>query len=131
MKNKTFIIFLCLFIAFGGIVAVAENMTESGVEIVMPIATPEPTPIPELSVYIYKDPLPIVCPVDTLVVFHSVLTNAEYYTNFQYQWMRSYDEETWEEIPGATEDTYSTPVAENKQITYYKLVVYYMDKDIE
>ena len=123
MKNKIFLIVLCMFIAFSSVVATAdtENVIESDVEVLDAIVPP----LPDLSVYIYKDPIPAVCDINTMITFYSVLTNAEYYSEFKYQWLRSHDEITWEEIPGATEETYTTPLVENTEVTYYKLRVYY------
>lgn len=112
------VLIICFFIS---IFCYADGEAESDI-----LSIPQVEEVkPELEVKIWADELGPIVPVDTKLTFYSELINAEYYNEFIYQWKGSYDRDTWEDIPGATNDTYSIILNGGIEYQYYKLAVQY------
>ena len=84
----------------------------------------EPPP-PALEIRIWHEPANESLYIGAEVTIYSSLTNNEYYTNFDYQWQFSTDCSSWEDIDGATGDTYTTILDQSNSGCYYRLVVNY------
>lgn len=123
MKFNKIISFILIFIiCFSfSIFCYADDEVESDI-----LSIPQVEELkPELKVRIWADELGPIVPVGTKLTFYSELINAEYYNEFMYQWKGSYDGDTWEDIPGATNDTYSIILNGGIEYQYYKLAVQY------
>ena len=120
--NKIISFILVLIICFSiSIFCYADGEAESDI-----LTIPQVEEIkPNLEVQIWADDIGSIIPVGTVLTFYSKLINDEYYSEFKYQWKGSNDRSSWDDIPGATDSTYSITLDENTEYLYYKLTVYY------
>jgi len=143
MKNKfCFILIICLMFTIGAIAECATptdlgedigptiepfELTPTPAPTETPTPTPTPTPVvtpcppPEVYIYIHASENP---KEGDIINITSKLINGEYW-NYRYQWVYSKDGVNWQDIEGATNDTYTFTLTNENRNYSYALAVYY------